>query len=346
MVDKIYCMSSYLALRYVEKSNREFFSGIPYNKDKTKEYERQLVYSANDIDQAIEKEIMHIKKNNEKIGLFLSGGMDSAILASYLKGCDAYTFRFLNGNYQREELERAEFYADYYGLSLHYVDITWDSVDNNIDKVMRVKGGPVHSIEPQLYQGAVQAKKDGVEVVIIGNGSDYVFGGMDGLLSKDWDFDEFVERYVYINPKDALHEYVSMDYVFERYRNGNKIDFLKLMDDVATEESYSSYQNAFKAANMLFFDPYVKLKMGDELDLARIRNGESKYLIRELFRKKYPQIKVPEKVPMPRPVDEYFKDWTGPKRTEFRKDIDMKSFSGNQKWQLYCLERFLNMIES
>ena len=32
----------------------------------------------------------------------------------------------------------------------------------------------------------------------------------------------------------------------------------------------------------------------------------------------------------------------GPKRKEFRDDIEIKNFSGNQKWLLYCLERFLN----
>ena len=48
---------------------------------------------------------------------------------------------------------------------------------------------------------------------------------------------------------------------------------------------------------------------------------------------------------MPRPVDEYFKTWEGPTRPEFRKDIDMSKFTGNQKWQMYCLEKFLEMNE-
>ena len=48
---------------------------------------------------------------------------------------------------------------------------------------------------------------------------------------------------------------------------------------------------------------------------------------------------------MPRPVDFYFKDWMGPKRSEFRKDLDVSLYTGNQKWQMWCLERFLNMIE-
>ena len=65
----------------------------------------------------------------------------------------------------------------------------------------------------------------------------------------------------------------------------------------------------------------------------------------ELMKKKYPEIPVPEKVPMPRPVDSYFAGWKGPVRPEFRDDIDIQAFRGNQKWQLYCLERFLDINE-
>ena len=48
---------------------------------------------------------------------------------------------------------------------------------------------------------------------------------------------------------------------------------------------------------------------------------------------------------MPRPVDIYFKDWAGPTRPEFRRDIDMSILTGNQKWLLYSLEQFLNMVD-
>lgn len=136
-----------------------------------------------------------------------------------------------------------------------------------------------------------------------------------------------------------------MGYLYERYRQGDKINFLSFMDNVFSIESSSSYMNAFAIAQMPYLDPYAKLRMADPLDLNRVRNGEPKYLIRELFHSKYPEIPIPNKVPMPRPVDAYFKDWEGPKRPEFRRDIDMSKYTGNQKWQMYCLEQFLNMYE-
>ena len=344
MVDKIYCMSSYLAFRYIAEREKDFYEGMKHELIKpVPDEERILVNTADEIDEEIKKQMGQFKYR--KKGILLSGGMDSAIVASYLSRCDAYTFRFLDGEYQRDELKRAEYYAKYYDLNLHYVDISWNTVTSYLDSIMDLKAAPVHSIEPQIVQAALQAKNDGIEIMFIGESSDLIFGGMDGLLAKDWKFDEFVDRYMFMKPEDVLVDAQDMSYLFERYRKGEKIDFLRFMDDVFSIESSSSYMNAFSVAQMPYYDPYAKLKMASPLDLQRVRNGESKYLIRELMKKKYPEIPVPNKIPMPRPVDIYFADWNGPKRKEFKKNLDMRKFTGNQKWQIYCLERFLNKYE-
>lgn len=344
MIDKEYCMSSYLAFRYIADDDKDFAEGQKHkNIVPVSEEERIPVRTAQDIDKEIRIQVEEF--SDKKKGILLSGGMDSAIVASYLSGSEAYTFRFFGGDYQKEELNRAEYYASQYHLNLHYVDISWKTVELYIEPVMRAKCAPVHSIEPQIMQASVQAKEDGVDMLFVGESSDLVFGGMDGLLSRDWPFDDFVKRYMFTDPFTVLEQPVSMNYLFEKYRQGDKIDFLSFMDDVFSIESSSSYLNAFQTANMTYYDPYAKLIMAEPLDLQRVRNGESKYLIRELMAQKYPLIPVPNKVPMPRPVDFYFKDWKGPHRPEFKKNLDMSKFSGNQKWQLWCLEKFLNMLE-
>lgn len=344
MVNKNYCMSSYMAFRYIEDDTMDFYDGMHHkNITPVADELKKLVKTEKDIDGEIEKTFS--KTRDKKLGIMLSGGMDSAILASYMRGCDAYTFRFMGGEFQKAELEKAEYYAKYYGLKLHYVDIDWNTVKAYLDTVMKAKCAPVHSIEPQILQAALQAKNDGIEMMVVGESSDLVFGGMDQLLSQDWSFDDFMNRYVFTKPEDVLVEPVDMSYLFERYRQGEKIDFLEFMNEVFSVESSSSYMNAFGVANMPYIDPYADLKMADELDLYRIRHGEPKYLIRALFAQKYPDIPVPDKTPMPRPVDEYFKDWSGPTRPEFKNNLDMSKFTGNQKWQLYCLERFLNINE-
>lgn len=344
MVDKNFCMSSYLAFRYIEKAHVDFYGGLEHkNIPKIHEEEQLLVSNSDDIDRELKEVFKQLE--GQKLGLMLSGGMDSACLASYMTGMDAYTFRFLDGNFQKEELARAEYFARKYDMRLHYVDISWKHIESCIKPVLEAKGAPVHSIEPQLYRAAIQAKEDGIERLIVGESADLIFGGMDQLLSKDWEFDEFMNRYIFTNPHLVLREPVDMRYLFERYRIGDKIDFMKFMDEVFSVESSSSYWNAFAAADILYTDPYARLKMAEPLELIRVRNGESKYLIRELFKMKYKDFSVPEKVPMPRPVDFYFENWSGPTRKEFIANLDMNIFTGNQKWQIWCLEYFLNMYE-
>ena len=343
MVDKDFCLSSYLALRYIEDDDFDFFEGMKHRKYKLHD-SNELKLISNEYDLDVELKRVFDSVYNEKVGILLSGGMDSACLTTYMpKGSDAYTFRFLNGLYDPDELHRAEAFAKECGLNLHYVDIDFDTIKECLNPVMESKGAPVHSIEPQLYKAALQAKDDGIELLVIGDAADYVFYGMDGLLSKDWSFEDFYKRAIYIEPNDVLKTPKSVKYLFERYRQDNdKIDFIRFYDKSITEESYGSYENAFHAANMNYIDPYEKMKMSSPVDLARTRSGDSKYYVRSLFRMKYPSIPLPEKHPMPRPVDEYFKNWKGPSRQEFKDNIDMSKYSGNQKWLLWCAEQFLN----
>lgn len=344
-VDKNYCMSSYLAFRFIVDDDKEFKEGFDHNRNKIKFTDSNVIpcKTADDIDREIKKQFDELK--GKKLGLLLSGGMDSACLASYMKGMDAYTFRFINGEFGQEELKRAETYAKEYEMNLHYVDINWNTVLDCVDKLMSEKCCPISIIETQIYHAIEEAKEDGIELMIVGECADANFYGMDKLMSKDWTFDDFVKRFNYTEPSDVLKNPVDITGYYEPYRiNGNMIDFLKFMDDLV--EPPSSFFNAFKVGEMNYFDPYKLLVMADKVDLNRIRNGESKYLIRDLFRKCYPNIPVPVKVAMPRPVDYYFKDWKGPTRPEFKDNLDISKFTGNQKWQIWCLERFLNNIES
>ena len=77
MIDKNLSMSSFLALRYTEKDDVDFTDKISYrHPSMPQESERILVKTAEDIGAAIEAQINSVRKNYNKIGLLLSGGMD------------------------------------------------------------------------------------------------------------------------------------------------------------------------------------------------------------------------------------------------------------------------------
>ena len=347
MVDKDFCLSSYIGLRYIYKDNIDFFENIKHKTYKLIEDDKKiLVSNADDIDEAIKKMIDKLYEKYDSVGILLSGGMDSAILASYLKeGSHAYTFCNKDTNIYDLDIERAKIYCKKFKLNHHLIEITIDDYKKYAPIVMKRKGAPVHSIEPQIYKAATKAKEYGVEIMLVGDGADYVFGGMDKLLSQEWKFNDFIDRYLLLDPKIVLKNPVDLTELFNKYRQGEYIDLIRFMEEPVTEESYGSYENALHSAGMEYLDPYERLKPKEPLDINRIRKRESKYLIRELFRKKYPELNIPEKIPMPRPVDKIFENWEGPTREEYRKDIPMDQLTGNQKWQLWCSELFLNLFD-
>lgn len=272
--------------------------------------------------------------------------MDSANLASYLKpGSHAYTFTSSTGVFN-DDINRAKYYCEKFGLIHHLIEITFEDYKKYTPIVMAAKDAPVHSIEPQIYKAAIEAKKDGVQLLIVGESADLIFGGMDKLITPEWNYEGFVKRYTFLDPKLVLTNPISQYELFEKYREGETgIDYMRFMDEVFSIESSGSYWNAFGVARLPYYDPYAKLIMADPLDMKRVRNGEPKYLVRGLYAIKYPELEIPFKIPMPRPVDKIFEYWEGPSRPEFRKDIPMEKLTGNQKWQLWCAEQFLNLYD-
>lgn len=347
MIDKDFCLSSYIAFRYIWKDGVDFCEGFQHKNFKpVSDSERIPVHSSEDIDREIKRQFERLYAKYDNIGILLSGGIDSANLAAYLKpGSHAYTFASPDTQAFDTDLERAKSYCDKWHLHHHSVDITFDDFKQYTPIVMRHKFAPVHSIEAQIYKAAIMAHNDGVQLMIVGESADLIFGGMDKLISPEWTFDAFAKRYTFLDPALTLTHPVDQSELFELYRTGpDTIDHMRFMDEVFSIESSSSYLNAFGAAWMPYYDPYATLVMADPLDMHRVRNGEPKYLVRGLYAIKYPEREIPFKIPMPRPVDSIFADWTGPRRPEFRNDIPLDSLSGNQKWQLWCAEQFLDMI--
>lgn len=347
MVNKDFCLSSYMAFRYIWKDGMDFYKGFHHkNYCAIPDAERIPVKTSEDIDRQIQKQIDALYSRYDSIGILLSGGMDSANIAAYLKpGSHAYTFVSDTGVFDKD-LERAKTYCKKLGLVHHLVEISMDDYRKYTSIVMAAKAAPVHSIEPQIYKAAIMAKKDGVQMILVGESADLIFGGMDKLISPQWTFDGFVKRYTFLEPSLVLKNAVPQDELYERYRiDADHIDYMRFMDEVFAIESSSSYLNAFGVAGLPYYDPYAKLVMAEPLDMERVRNGEPKYLVRELYAIKYPDLEIPFKIPMPRPVDAVFKDWEGPKRPEFRTDIPMATLTGNQKWQLWCAEQFLYLYD-
>ena len=175
-----------MAFRYIWKDGMDFYPGFTHRNFQPLQAEERIpVTTAADIDREIQQQIDALYQQYDSIGILLSGGMDSANIASYLKpGSHAYTFISSTGVFD-DDAERAKQYCQKFQLQHHLIDITFDDYKKYTPIVMASKWAPVHSIEPQIYKAAIQAKKDGVQMILVGESADLIFGGMDKLITPN-----------------------------------------------------------------------------------------------------------------------------------------------------------------
>lgn len=344
MVDKNFCMSSYLIYRYVYDNEKDYCD-MYKNHTENLDFDRIPVKTGDDLIREIQK-IIATTTTDGKAAIALSGGIDSAIMAKFMpEGSTAYTFRcIVPGVKVTDESEQAKRYADICKLKHKIIDIHWEDIENVVDELMKHKGGPIHSIEAQIYIAAKAALSEGFTKFIFGENADIIYGGMNGLLAKDWTLGEFVDRYAYVLPYKVLKNPMLPLDPFYKFEKKGHIDGHDFINCYFRQEALGTYKNACSTAGIQFVGPYSMTYLADSIDYHRIRSGETKYIVREAFHKLYPELEVPGKIPMPRPVNEWFAKWPGPTRKEFLEDCTA-TFSGDQKWMVWCLERFLNLID-
>ena len=342
--DKDYCASEFLQFRCLHDLNYTFYNNLIPNIESLN-FKRDIVKSEKDL-------FLYLKKNvnlavaSGKTAIALSGGMDSAILAKLMpKGSTAYTFKcIIPGKKVIDETLNASIYATEAGLKHKIIEITWSDIIQTLPILLKNKKAPIHSIEAQIYIAALQAKKDGFENLIFGENADIIYGGMDGLLKEDWTFGDFVERYSYIMPYKVLKKPKLILWPFEEYSKNGYVDAYEFINKFFRQEALGTYNNACNSAGINFIGPFSNTKLGIPLDYSRIRRGDTKYIVRNLFKELYKDFSVPNKIPMPRPMNEWLADWEGPKRKEFIKNSHIK-MNGDQKWLIFVLEKFFDLFE-
>ncbi len=346
MVDKVYAMSSFLQFRAIYDNSVMFSekSGCPRRADISFSASRQPIRTSDALHGFI-RDFVERECAGGKAALALSGGIDSAICAAFMpKGSIAYTFKcVVPGKQVADESGAAKRYCELNGLEHRVVEVCWNDYETLSPSLMRYIGAPFHSIDVQIHKAALRAKRDGFDTLIFGQGADLIFGGFDRLLSQDWTLGDFIERYSCIMPYKVLKDFSVITEPFRKWVRDGYVAVHDFLDEHLFWEDIHSYYNSCAAAGVRFAGAYMGA-VHKPLDIARVRGGESKYLVRELFQRLYPGLELPAKIPMPRPMNEWLENWTGPKRYEFWENCHI-NMTGDQKYYIWVLEKFLEEFD-
>lgn len=311
--DFSYCASSFLMYRTVIDESKRFYENIKPNIVSTPS-NREKINNSEELYKSLKKQVESVSKN-KKVALALSGGIDSAILAKFLpKGTMTYTFNcIVPGKDVIDETKQAQKYAEECGLKNKVIGIYWEDFEEYAPILMKHKGMPIHSIEVQIYKAALEAKRDGFDTLIFGESADCLYGGLSNILSKDWTFGEFVDRYSYVLPYKVLKNYkMDLTPILKYTKDDGYVNVYEFYSNIFFKESINSYYNACETAGMNCYLPFANTVMNIPLDLNMIRQGNNKYLIRNIFEDLYKNFEIPDKMPMPRPMNEWLEEWSGP----------------------------------
>jgi len=339
--DPVYCASSFFEFRMVEDENYTFAEGVAPRRFRIPE-NRTLVHDSFELEAALRKETEKALAGG-RCALMLSSGIDSAILAKMMpEGTKAYTLRCCAPG-AVDETSQAAKYAEICGLDHEIIDITWDDYIEYTPRLLKHMGQPVHSIEPQIYKAALTAVNAGFDKLIFGETADIIYGGHSIQLCREFGLEEYIDYHNFIDPREVLKEGVIIREPYERHFKNGRMDVYGFLNDVHLRQSPNSYINSCTLAGIEFVAPYLTTKLGVELDLDRIRSGENKYLVREVFHRLYPDMGQPKKLPMPRALAQWMADYEGAKRPEFYPGAG-REMTPDQKWYIYITEMFMDMV--
>lgn len=154
-----------------------------------------------ELDERLREAVAYHLVSDVPVGAFLSGGMDSSLIAAAMCAVGGRPFETFSGDvvHGRSEYRHAKRVADRLGLPNRRIAIE-PELARSLPRVIRHLDEPADALSVCVYQLAELARRH-VKVVLGGDGGDELFGGYDRYYGN-----RYVERYALL--PDALRRKV------------------------------------------------------------------------------------------------------------------------------------------
>ncbi len=224
--------------------------------------------------------------STKRVGILVSGGVDSSLIATISSKFNKNIVCYNVATKEGQDREYAKILQRYSNLNIKYITPSKSQVQKAIPKIIKIieSSDPVKlSVALPYYFAAKEAKKDGVKIMLSGNGADDVFCGYErydqnyspskdtiSKLRKIYDTDIYRDDLIFMNFGIELRlPYLSkklVDYVIklpDRFKIEDNIR-KKILRDVAKEflpkEIYSRPKKAAQYGSKMdkIFENIVK----------------------------------------------------------------------------------------
>jgi asparagine synthase (glutamine-hydrolysing) len=249
------------------------------------------------------------------VGSYLSGGVDSTLIAGLAKKPDTWTVGFSDKN----EFEWAKIASNAFGSSHTEVLVDYEQFIETAKWLIKTRGEPLSvPNEVLLYLMTKEVKKKNT-VVLSGEGADELFFGYDRIFrwainSKKFDLHKFGELYSYGGHEDDeiiedalapfMHHKTPIDIVASFFQVSHLHGLLRRLDN--------STMLCSVEARVPFVDYRLVERMAGVSPDYRMRDGIVKEPLKRVFNSILPEdIILRKKVGFPVPLDKIFQNNEG-----------------------------------
>ena len=315
------------------KKLRAFFNGRTYLKNvqmfpagyfmEKSKVQRYWCLPIGQKDQPEDDELVDLLNSSVKyrcisdveVGSYLSGGIDSTLIASIAKKVHSWTVGFNSLN----EFEWGKLGAAFIGTSHHEVLVNEDSFISSAIAMINKRKEPLSvPNEVLLYEMTKQVKIKNT-VVLSGEGADELFFGYDRIFNwaqnNKWDLESFDSYYSYGSHKD---DEIIEDVLSPFMNYGECIDIVAAFFQVAHLHGLlRRLDNATMLCSVEARVPFVDHRLVERMAgvpfTYRFKNGISKYPLKKLFKDYLPEeIINRKKVGFPVPISKIFNEKNQP----------------------------------
>ena len=292
---------------FMEKNKLQKYWSLPIGE---KDYPKD-----DDLIDLLKSSVEYRCISDVEVGSYLSGGIDSTLLASLAKKVHSWTVGFNSLN----EFEWGKLGAEFIGTSHHEILFEEENFLNSAKLMIKKRKEPLSvPNEVLLYEMTKQVKTKNT-VVLSGEGADELFFGYDRIFAwaqqNKWDLDSFDNYYSYGSHKD--NEIIE-DVLAPFMNYGECIDIVAAFFQVAHLHGLlRRLDNATMLCSVEARVPFVDHRLVEKMAGVpfnyRFQNGISKFPLKKLFKNYLPKkIINREKIGFPVPISKIFNNKINP----------------------------------
>ena len=219
-----------------------------------------------ELDFAMNESVKSRLLTDSKMGIFLSGGLDSSLISFYAKkeNADLESYSISVNEKSFDEIKNAKKMSEFLNIKLHDTKLDKEKFSLNFDNILRLLDEPIGApTYIPMYFLSELASKD-VKSVLSGDGADEIFGGYDNF--------NYLKLFRYINlfkMNKIFSKTKNLINLFPISKNNLSLDF-KLRRFSQGMEVEEKFQNTFFLSSLSLQD-YEEL-FNEKFDFEEILN--------------------------------------------------------------------------